>query len=108
MQWIGLANKGLILNADEWFDVNDFRQECDPRGIVSNIDFNPRNRGNNDNYLLDHKLNKFRFSVEELNVWVCGFITQRFRYETKATNCMALHTIAFTLIFLRKFNRIKI
>lgn len=106
MEQMGLSNEGLFLNADAGFDVKDFRRECQSRGIIANIDFNPRNGSNKDEYLLDNELYKFRFSVEQLNAWVDGFKTLRFRYETKADNWMALHTIAFAIIFIRKFNTI--
>jgi len=107
MEALNLKCEGLFLNADAGFDVRDFRQECEARGITHNIDFNIRN-GSQDDYLLDNELYKHRFSVEQLNAWVDGFKTLRFRYETRSSNWLGLHMIAFAMIFLRKFNHIVI
>ena len=108
MEKIGLRTDGLFLNADAGFDVRGFREECQSRGITANIDFNKRNGNSDKNYLLDNQLYRYRFSVEQLNAWVDGFKTLRFRYETKSTNWMALNTMGFALIFLRKFNNLNL
>lgn len=105
MEQIGLNTEGLFMNADAGFDVKDFRKECESRGIIANIDFNKRNGGKNDDYLLDNELYKHRFSVEQLNAWVDGFKTLRVRYETKSKNWLAMHTICFTILFARKFDK---
>ena len=107
MENMNLKCEGLFLNADAGFDVKDFRLECDARGIIHNIETNPRN-GSGEDYLLDDQLYTYRFSVEQLNAWVDAFKTLRFRYETKAANWMAFHTLAFSIIFLRKFEDINI
>ena len=106
-----LRCSGLFLNADAGFDVQKFRELCDEREISHNIDINKRNKKQEDQtegYLFDNELYKKRFSVEQLNAWVDGFKTLRIRYETKACNWMALHCLAFSIIFLRKFNSINI
>ena len=108
MEQVGLQNDGLFMNADAGFDVKEFREECQSRGVIANIDFNKRNNNIDRDYLIDNELYKLRFSVEQLNAWVDGFKTLRFRYETKSDNWMALHTIAFALIFIRKFQPINI
>jgi len=105
MEAINLNCNGLFLNADAGFDVKDFREECEARNITHNIDFNPRN-GNNEDYLLDNELYKLRFSVEQLNAWVDGFKSLRIRYETKSSNWLALHCLAFSIIFIRKFDNL--
>jgi len=102
---IGIDLNGLFLNADAGFDVKDFRLLCEQKHIIANIDFNKRkNKTNhNDDYLLDNELYRERFSVEQLNAWVDGFKSLRIRYETKSSNWIALHCLAFSVIFLRKF-----
>ena len=77
------------------------------KGLFDNIDINKRNNKNqNDNdYVVDSELYKERFSVEQLNAWVDGFKSLRIRYETKSSNWMALHCLAFAIIFIRKFEK---
>jgi len=101
----GFRLDGLFLNADSGFDVMDFRQLCEEKDIFHNIDINKRrNKKQLDReYMLDNELYRERFSVEQLNAWVDGFKTLRVRYETKSSNWMALHCLAFAIIFIRKF-----
>jgi len=105
----GISIDGLFLNADAGFDVKDFRLLCEQKGIFANIDFNKRRSSDstNDDYMLDDELYKERFSVEQLNAWVDGFKSLRFRYETRSSNWMALHCLAFAVIFIRKFDDFK-
>ncbi len=94
MESMSLECDGLFLNADAGFDVKEFRQLCDYKGIIHNIDRNKRRSKSQDlieDYLFDNELYKRRFTVEQLNAWIDGFKTLRFRYETKSTNWMALH-----------------
>ena len=102
----GIRLEGLFLNADAGFDVKDFRLLCEQKEITANIDFNKRRNKTlkNDDYLLDNEMYRERFSVEQLNAWVDGFKSLCFRYETKSSNWMALHCLAFSLIFIRKFD----
>lgn len=104
----GIRLDGLFLNADAGFDVKDFRRLCDEKDIIHNIDLNKRRNKNqqNNDYMIDNELYKKRFSVEQLNAWVDGFKSLRFRYETKSSNWMALHCLAFAIIFIRKFEEL--
>jgi len=106
IEQIGFSLDGLFLNADAGFDVKDFRLLCEEKGIFHNIDLNKRRNKQNtkDDYMIDNELYKNRFSVEQLNAWVDGFKSLTFRYETKASNWMALHCLAFSIIFIRKFD----
>jgi len=101
----GFNTEGLFLNADAGFDVKEFRDLCESKDIIHNIDFNKRRTKTNieDEHLLDSELYTERFSVEQLNAWVDGFKSLSFRYETKSSNWMALHCLAFAIIFIRKF-----
>jgi len=102
----GISVKGLFLNADAGFDVKDFRLLCEEKDITHNIDLNKRRNSNQqqDEYLIDTELYRERFSVEQLNAWVDGFKTLRIRYETRSSNWMAFHCLAFSIIFIRKFD----
>lgn len=102
----GIELKGLFLNADAGFDVKDFRRLCEEKEIFGNIAFNKRRskKDSENDYLLDDELYKERFSVEQLNAWVDGFKSLCFRYETRSSNWMALHCLAFAIIFIRKFD----
>ena len=105
---MGITIDGLFLNADAGFDTKEFRQKCEAHSIIGNIDFNKRNGSSRDNYLFDTQLYKERFSVEQLNAWVDGFRSLIIRYETKSANWMALHALAFAIIFIRKFDDLNI
>ena len=111
MELLNLRCDGLFLNADAGFDVREFRNLCEQRGINHNIDINKRRGRKQDDendYLFDNELYRGRFSVEQLNAWVDGFKTLRVRYETNAKNWLSFHCLAFAIIFLRKFNDINI
>ncbi|MFT4565790.1 MAG: hypothetical protein ACI9FN_000743 [Saprospiraceae bacterium] len=105
MEAMDLNLDGLFLNADAGFDVKDFRELCESKNIFHNIDFNKRRSKSEADtaYMLDNELYKERFSVEKLNAWVDGFKTLRVRYETRSSNWMALHCLAFAIIVIRKF-----
>jgi hypothetical protein len=105
MEAMDLNLDGLFLNADAGFDVKDFRELCESKNIFHNKDFNKRRTKFSADtvYLLDNELYKERFSIEQLNAWVDGFKTLRVRYETRSSNWLALHCLAFAIIFIRKF-----
>ena len=93
---------GLFLNADAGFDSEGFRTLCLANDIIANIDFNKRNSKSTDNQpLLDDELYKERFSVERTNAWIDAFKALLIRFETKASNWMSLHYLAFSLILIR-------
>ena len=79
---------------------------CDEKDMFDNIDINKRRNKNqlDREYMLDNELYRELFSVEQLNAWVDGFKSLRIRYETKFINWMALHCLAFAIIFIRKFD----
>ena len=103
-----LSCEGLFLNADAGFDTIDFRKLCNEKEIIHNIDSNKRNSKIGTRYmnqLFDNELYKLRFSVEQLNAWIDGFKSLIIRYETSAKNWIALHHLAFSIIFIRKFEK---
>jgi hypothetical protein len=79
----------LVLNADAGLDIKTFRDLSDENQILHNIDYNKRNRkqeNEKDEYVLDNELHRNRFCVEQLNAWVDGFKSLIIRYETSTTN----------------------
>ena len=105
MEANNLPIEGIVLNADAGFDIKTFRDLCIEKDILHNIDFNKRNRkqeDKKDDYVFDNELYKNRFCVEQLNAWVDGFKSLIIRYETSTTNWLSLHALAFCVIFLRK------
>ena len=100
LQQSKLTYDGLFLNADAGFDIESFRRYCLGKGIVANIDFNPRNN-KEQQHLFDEELYKDRYVIERTNAWIDGFKTLLIRYETNAKHWRAWHFIAFTVILLR-------
>lgn len=96
-----IRTEGLFLNADAGFDTTDFRQYCTKMDIAGNIDFNRRNGGFMQ-YIFDELLYKRRFVIERTNAWLDAFKVLLVRFETNIKHWKALHTIAFTIILLRK------
>ena len=96
--------EGLFLNADNAFDVGSLRQACARRGIEANI---PRNRRSadwqtDDDTPPDPELYRRRLVIERLNAWLDGFKALLVRYETSLQNWLALHSLAFAVLLLRK------
>lgn len=99
----GIEIEGLFLNADAGFDSIAFRRVCSEMKIEANIAFNPRNGQTTDDYTyFDEELFKRRKVIEHANAWLDSFKALLIRFETKAINWMALHFLAFSLIFIRK------
>lgn len=102
----GIETEGLFLNADAGFDSEGFRTLCSEMKIEANIDFNPRNRKTNEEYIyFDQQLFKRRKVIEHANAWLDSFKALLIRFETKALHWRALHFLAFSVLFIRKINR---
>lgn len=72
---------------------------------------NPRNvkQDNQEQHLFDEKLYEKRSAIERANAWVDGFKALLIRFETTVSSWMAMHWIAFSVLFIKKINkRIKI
>jgi transposase len=105
MQSNGLSCDGLFLNADAGFDVKEFKQMCESRGIIPNVDKNVRRRqtdSEDQTYIFDNELYKNRFTIEQLNAWIDGYRTLLIRHEVKMSNWLSFHCLAFASIFIRK------
>ncbi len=105
----------LFLNADPGFDSESFREACKKENIYPNVKPNPRKRAKNEDrepyqngtYIFDEKLYEKRTVIEHANAWLDGFKALLVRFEFKKQNWVALHYIAFVIIFLRKINKLK-
>lgn len=99
----GIETEGLFLNADAGFDSQGFRNLCSELKIEANIDFNPRNEQHSNQYVyFDEQLFKRRKVIEHANAWLDSFKALLIRFETKALHWLALHFLAFSLLFIRK------
>lgn len=105
---------GLFLNADPGFDSDSFRQACEKENIIPNVKANPRNTSEkeampyeNGTHIFDDELYKDRSVIEHSNAWIDGFKALLVRFEFSTRNWMALHFMAFLVIFLRKINKKK-
>ncbi len=104
LETAGILLKGVFMNADAGFDVEELRQVCAERQIEANIAGNARNS----NVLpeayeyFDDELYKERFVIERTNAWLDGFKGILMRYEKKIQSWMAQHWLAFCAILLRK------
>jgi transposase len=103
-----IDHKGLFMNADAGFDSKELRQFCFSFAIIPNFDLNKRNNKHHDqyDYCFDNQLYKERFVVERTNAWLDGFKNLIIRYETKANHWLALHYLAFSVILLRKVEKV--
>ena len=108
----GLNLKGLFLNADPGFDSEEFRETCQKEEIILNVKPNPRNSANQQpepyqsgTHIFDEELYKDRSVIEHANAWIDGFKALLVRFEFLVRNWMALHFMAFSVIFLRKINK---
>ena len=105
----------LFLNADPGFDSENFTKACEKETIFPNVKPNPRNKSRNEDrepyqsgtHIFDDQLYKRRTVIEHSNAWLDGFKALLVRFEFKKHNGVALHFIAFMIIFLRKSKKLK-
>lgn len=103
---------GLFLNADPGFDSENFREACQKEKIIPNVKPNTRNTNIENQsqiienkYIFDDLLYEDRSVIENSNAWLDRFKALLVRFEYSIRNWMALHFIAFSVIFLRKINK---
>lgn len=109
----GIDLNGLFLNADPGFDSASFRQACDQENITPNVKNNPRNKSPKEDepyesgtHIFDKELYVDRYVIEHANAWIDAFKALLIRFEFSCRNWVALHFIAFAIIFLRKINKL--
>lgn len=103
----GIDLQGVFLNADPGFDAKTLREVCQQYDIQANIKPNPRSakQDSPDYGYFDEELYKRRVVIEQANAWLDSFKALLVRFETLVTTWVALHLLAFTVLFLRKINR---
>lgn len=94
------------------FDSKEFKEACQKEEIIPNVKPNLRNLANqqqepyqSDTHIFDKELYKDRSVIEHANAWIDGFKAILVRLEFSIRNWMALHFMAFSVIFLRKINK---
>jgi hypothetical protein len=103
----GIDTRGIFLNADAGFDSNELRSICIQKEIEANIKMNPRNTKQDDQetHFFDEKLYQRRIVIERANACIDGFRALINRFETTLSSWMALHWIAFSVLFIKKINK---
>ncbi len=106
LQQVGISLKGVFMNADAGFDVEELRSVCSDKEVEANIADNPRSKKElAESYLyFDEELYKDRFVIERTNAWLDGFKGLLMRFEKKTKSWMAQHWLAFCVLLLRKLN----
>ncbi len=91
------------MNADAGLDAEVLREVCAEKEIEANIDLNPRNaqQPQEEYVYFDEALYKERYVVERTHAWLDGFKALLVRYEVKINTWMALHFMAFAIIFIK-------
>jgi len=104
LEQAGIPQQGLFLNADAGFDTKVLRADCGQRDIQANIAKNKRRKQDpkDDNSYFDEHLYKRRYVIERANAWIDNYKALLVRFETSTKTWVALHLIAFTVIFLKK------
>ncbi len=75
---------GVFFNADASFDCEILKAICYGKGIIHNIDENPRDgkKKKEPRYVFDNELSKNRFVVEQFSAWMDSFKSLLIRFET--------------------------
>jgi transposase len=98
---------GLFINADAGFDSQKLRNKCKAKGIIANIGHNKRNGNKDSEHYFDEKLYKERYSVERTNAWMGSFRSLLNRFDTTITSWKGFNFLAFIVIALKKFYKLK-
>lgn len=100
--------EGLFLNADAGFDSREFRLCCEKKEINANICFNKR-KGNADrDEYFDQLLYNERYKIERTNAWMDSFRSLLNRFDTSVASWLGFNYLAFIVIVLKKFKKIKV
>ncbi len=103
LQQANIRLRGLFLNADAGFDALSLRTACERVEIEANIRPNPRRQPLSDAYIyFDELLYQQQVVIERTNAWLDGYKALLVRFETKASNWLALHWLAFCWLLIRR------
>jgi transposase len=100
--------EGLFLNADAGFDSKEFRLCCEKKEINANICFNKRNGNTDRDEYFDQVLYNERYKIERTNAWIDSFRSLLNRFDTTVASWLGFNYLAFIVIALKKFNKIKV
>lgn len=103
----GISVSGLFLNADAGFDSKEFRLCCEKKEINANICFNKRNGTTDRDEYFDQELYDQRYKIERTNAWMDSFRTLLNRFDTTVTSWKGFNFLAFIVIGLKKFYKLK-
>jgi len=103
----GISVDGLFINADAGFDSQKLRDKCEAKGIIANICPNKRNGNNDTDYYFDEELYKERYAIERTNAWMDSFRSILNRFDTTMTSWKGFNFLAFLVIGLKKFYKLK-
>ncbi len=98
---------GLFINANPGFDSQKLRDKCESKGIIANSCHNKRNGNQDNDHYFDEKLYKERYSVERTNAWMDSFRSLLNRFDTTITSWKGFNFLAFIVIGLKKFYKLK-
>ncbi|MFZ9204147.1 MAG: IS5 family transposase [Candidatus Fonsibacter ubiquis] len=99
---------GLFLNADAGFDSKEFRICCEKKEINANVCFNKRNGDADRDEYFDQLLYNERYKIERTNAWMDSFRSLLNRFDTTIDSWLGFNYLAFIIIALKKFNKIKV
>ena len=99
---------GLFLNADAGFDSKEFRLCCEKKEINANVCFNKRNGDTDRDEYFDQLLYNERYKIERTNAWMDSFRSLLNRFDTTTASWLGFNYLAFVIIALKKFNKIKV
>ena len=99
----GVDLRGVFMNADAGLDAEVLRAVCAEKEIEANIDLNPRNaqQPQEEYVCFDEALYNESYVVERTPACLDGFKALLVRYEVKINTWMALHFMAFAIIFIK-------
>lgn len=103
----GIPLDGLFLNFDAGFDAENLCKKALELGIITNIAPNKRNSEIYSNHYFDHQLYKERYTIERTNAWLDSFRSILNRFDTSITSWIGFNYLAFIVIAMRKFQKIK-
>ena len=103
LQEAGVDLRGVFMNADAGLDAQVLGEVCSEKEREVNMDINPTNAQQpQEQYLyFDEVLYQERYVVERTHAWLDGFKALLVRYEVKINTWMALHFMAFAIIFIQ-------
>lgn len=102
-----IPTTGLFINADAGFDSENLFAACYRKDIIANVAYNKRNGAKECYRIIDHELYKERYAIERTNAWMDSFRSVLNRFDTKRSSWEGFNFLAFIVIGIRKFIKIK-